>query len=168
MLSREALSELIGIVSAIEELASSGELKGVVLLSPDLDVDVFRSQANDIGELPQPFVIFGSSRDRILGLSARLSGADERLGNLEDLSKVADLEVTYYDTAAFNVGDGHFNAGTSPALLALLSGILGIDLAFRTDARARVGLFQGLVLTVRNATEVVLAPVGAIGEARGR
>ena len=31
-------------------------------------------------------------------------------------------------------------------------------------ARARVGLLPGLVLTVRNATEIVLKPVGAIGE----
>jgi len=147
---------------------SLSRIKGVVLISPDLDVDVFRSQAKDIGVLPQPFVIFGSSRDRILGLSATLSGAQERLGNLEDLTKVADLKVTYYDTAAFNVGDGHFNASASPALLALLGGILGIDLAFRSDARARVGLLQGLVLTVRNATEIVLAPVEAIGEARVR
>lgn len=143
-------------------------IKGVVLISPDLDVDVFRSQALDIGELPQPFVIFGSSKDRVLNLSATLSGAAERLGNLADLSKIADLKVTYYDTAAFDIGAGHFNAGTSPALLRLLGGILGIDAAFRSDARARVGLLQGLVLTVRNATEIVLAPVGAIGEGSGK
>ncbi len=143
-------------------------IKGVVLISPDLDVDVFRSLALEIGVLPQPFVIFGSSKDRVLSLSATISGAEERLGNLDDLSKIADLKVTYYDTAAFDVGAGHFNAGTSPAVLSLFSGILGIDAAFRSDARARVGLFQGLVLTVRNATEIVLAPVGAIGERRGK
>ncbi len=143
-------------------------VRGVVLLSPDLDVDVFRSQALEIGELPQPFVIFGSSKDRILNLSATISGSEERLGNLADLSRIADLKVTYYDTAAFDVGAGHFNAGTSPALLSLFGGILGIDAAFRRDARSRVGLFQGLVLTVRNATEIVLAPVAAISEARGK
>lgn len=143
-------------------------IKGVVLISPDLDVDVFRSQALEIGTLPQPFVIFGSSKDRILNLSATISGSQERLGNLDDLSKIADLKVTYYDTAAFEVGAGHFNAGSSPALLSLFSGILGIDAAFRSDERSRVGLFQGLVLTVRNATEIVLAPVAAIGEARGK
>lgn len=141
-------------------------IKGVVLISPDLDVDLFRSQAIEIGTLPQPFVIFGSSKDRLLNLSATVSGAPQRLGNLNDLSKIADLKVTYYDTAAFSEGAGHFNAGTNPALLRLFSGILGIDAAFRQDARARVGLFQGLVLTVRNATEIVLAPVGAIGEAQ--
>ncbi|MGL4237483.1 alpha/beta hydrolase [Tabrizicola sp.] len=139
---------------------------GVVLISPDLDLDVFRSQARDIGELPQPFVVFGSKRDRVLGLSARISGTGERLGNLDDISKIADLKVTYLDTTAFDIGDGHLNLGQNPALLALFAGIVGIDEAFRADARARVGLFPGLVLTVRNATEIVLAPVGAIGDTR--
>lgn len=140
-------------------------IKGVVLISPDLDVDVFRSQAIEIGVLPEPFVIFGSKGDRVLNLSARLSGAPERLGNLNDLSRIADLKVTYYDTEAFDVGSGHFNVGTNPALLQLLGGITGVDSAFRQDARSRVGLLPGLVLTVRNATEIILAPVGAIGEA---
>ncbi|AZL59280.1 alpha/beta fold hydrolase [Tabrizicola piscis] len=139
-------------------------IKGVVLISPDLDVDLFRSIALDIGTLPQPFVIFGSSKDRILNLSATISGAPERLGNLEDLTKIQDLKVTYIDTAAYDVGAGHFNLGTNPTLISLFSGIIGIDAALRADERSRVGLFQGLVLTVRNATEIVLAPVGAIGE----
>lgn len=139
-------------------------IKGVVLISPDLDVDVFRSQAQEIGKLPEPFVIFGSTKDRVLGLSARISGSADRLGNLEDMSRISDLKVTYFDTAAFDIGAGHFNAGTSPALLSLLSGILGIDAAFRSDARSRVGLLQGLVLTVRRTTEIILAPVGAIAE----
>jgi esterase/lipase superfamily enzyme len=138
---------------------------GVVLISPDLDVDVFRSLALEIGELPQPFVIFGSSRDRILGLSARVSGSGERLGNLKDLSRIADQKVVYLDTAAYDFGSGHLNLGTNPALLSLFAGILDIDAAFRADAKSRVGLLPGIVLTVRNATEIVLAPVGALGEA---
>ena len=141
-------------------------INGVVLISPDLDVDVFRSQARDIGVLPQPFVIFGSEADRVLNLSARLSGSQDRLGSLRDLSKIADLKVTYFDTAAFDVGIGHFNVGTSPALLRLFGGILGIDSAFRADARSRVGLLPGLVLTVRNATEIVLRPVEVIVDGR--
>jgi esterase/lipase superfamily enzyme len=139
---------------------------GVVLISPDLDLDVFRSQARDIGELPQPFFVFGSARDRVLGLSARISGSGERLGNLEDISTIADLQVTYLDTAAFDVGAGHLNLGENPALLKLFGGIVGIDAAFRADTQSRVGLLPGLVLTVRNATEIILAPVGAIADTR--
>jgi esterase/lipase superfamily enzyme len=148
-----------------ENSGALSRIKGVVLISPDLDVDVFRSQAIEIGVLPDPFIIFGSRGDKVLNISAKLSGEPERLGNLSDLSRIADLKVTYFDTEAFDVGSGHFNAGTNPALLQLLSGITGVDSAFRADARSRVGLLSGLVLTVRNATEIVLAPVGAIGEA---
>jgi esterase/lipase superfamily enzyme len=118
--------------------------------------------------LPQPFVIFGSSRDRVLNISATISGGGDRLGNIDGVAKIADLKVTYLDTTAFNPGTGHLNLGENPALLKLFGGIVGIDEAFRADARSRVGLLPGLVLTVRNATEVVLAPVGAIADAQTR
>lgn len=133
---------------------------GVILIAPDVAVDVFRAQARDIGDLPQPFLIFGSSRDRVLGISATIAGSEGRLGSLDSLEQIADLPVTYLDTAAFNVGAGHLNLGENPALLKLLGGILGIDAAFRADARSRVGLLPGLVLTVRSATEVILVPSG--------
>ncbi|MBL9054497.1 MAG: alpha/beta fold hydrolase [Tabrizicola sp.] len=133
-------------------------IAGVVLIAPDLDVDVFRAQAAEIGDLPQPFVIFGSSRDRVLGVSARIAGSKGRLGNLPSVDVVADLPVTYLDTAAYNVGVGHLNLGENPALLKLFGGLIGIDQAFREDARERVGLLPGLILTVRSATEVILTP----------
>lgn len=139
-------------------------IKGVVLISPDLDLDVFRAQAKDIGKLPEPFVIFGSSRDRVLNVSATLSGTGDRLGNIDDVAKIADLNVIYLDTAAYTTGTGHLNIGENPALLKLFGGLVGIADAFTADARARVGLLPGLVLTVRNATEIVLTPVGAIAE----
>lgn len=139
-------------------------VRSVVLIQPDIDVDVFRSQARDIGTLPQPFVIFGSSADQVLNLSARISGAPERLGNLSDISRIADLDVTYVDTKNFSAGSGHMNLATSPALISLFGGIEDIDKAFTSDEKGRVGLFPGIVLTVRNATEVVLAPVVAIGD----
>jgi len=137
----------------------TGRLGGVILLSPDLDVDLFRSQARGMGGLPQPFVIFGSSKDSVLNISAKLSGAPDRLGNLKDLSVIEDLEVTYLDTAAFDVGGGHFNVGKSPALIQILGGIATVDAAFRAEAAARIGLLPGVVLTLRNATGIILAPV---------
>ncbi len=137
-------------------------LGGVILISPDLDVDLFRAQARSMGGLPQPFLIFGSAKDTILNLSSRIAGSPERLGNLTDLSKIADLEVTYLDTAAFDEGSGHFNLGTSPALIQLLGGIANLDAAFQAEAAGRVGLLPGVVLTVQNATKVILSPVEAV------
>jgi esterase/lipase superfamily enzyme len=139
---------------------------GVVLISPDIDVDVFRAQAKAIPVLPQPFVIFSSERDRILKLSARLTGEADRLGTLRDLTRVDDLPITFLDTAAFNQGAGHFNLGNSPSLLRLMDGILSVDRAFDADRATRTGLLPGVVLTVQNATQIILRPVADIGTAR--
>ena len=161
-------------MEAMRQIAIRGDklllakIAGVILISPDLDVDVFRSQAQTIGALPQPFLIFGSNRDRLLNLSAVLTGEPERLGNLTDLTRVADLKVTYLDVTAINGGAGHFAVGNSPALISLLDRIGEVDAAFETDSRSRVGLLPGVVLTVQSATRIVLAPVTAIAYEVGR
>lgn len=132
---------------------------GVLLISPDIDIDVFHAQARAIGKLPQPFVIFASRRDRALQLSARLTGQRDRLGNLSDVSEVSDLEVTVVDVAAFNVGGGHFNVGKSPALIQILGRIGDINAAYDRDQTGRTGLLPGVALTVQNATKIILSPV---------
>lgn len=137
-------------------------LGGVILISPDIDVDVFRAQARAVGQLPQPFLIFGSPRDRILNLSARLTGQSERLGNLQDLSRLADLRVTYLDTGAFAEGAGHFTVATSPLLIRLLGRIGALNAALAAERAGRTGLLPGVVLTVQNVTSVVLSPVAGI------
>jgi esterase/lipase superfamily enzyme len=156
------------LMESLRQLAIRGDTRtldrigGVVLISPDLDVDLFRSQALTLESLPQPFLIFGSDRDRILGLSARLTGEPERLGNLTDIGRLADLEVTYLESGAFSEGAGHFDLGNSPALIGLMSRIDDVDQALERDRTGRNGLLPGIVLTVRNATEIVLSPVTAI------
>jgi len=138
-------------------------LSGVILISPDIDVDLFRAQAKSIGELPQPFVIFGSNRDRLLRISAGLTGQRERLGSLSDLSQVADLKVTFLDVSAFASGAAHFTMGDSPALILLMQRISEIEGAFEADRAARVGLLPGVVMTVQSATQVVLKPIATVG-----
>lgn len=140
-----------------------GRLAGVVLISPDIDVDVFRLQALAIGKLPQPFVIFGSDRDKVLKFSARLTGQSERLGSISDVTRLADLDVTFLDVSAFAAGDKHFAAAESPALILLLSRIGDINSAFEQDRVSRIGLIPGAVLTVQNATQIILRPIGALG-----
>lgn len=138
-------------------------LSGVILISPDIDVDLFRAQAKSIGELPQPFVIFGSNRDKLLRISAGLTGQRERLGSLSDLSQVADLKVTFLDVSAFASGAAHFTMGDSPALILLMQRISEIEGAFEADRAARVGLLPGVVMTVQSATQVVLKPIATVG-----
>lgn len=138
-------------------------ISGVVLISPDIDVDLFRRQAARIGPLPQPFVIFTSKKDRALLLSARLSGKHERLGNMKDVTEVADLEVTVLDVTKFSQGPGgHFTAATSPALIQILKQMKNVDQSFRNDPAGRTDVVSGTLLTVQQATKIILSPVATM------
>lgn len=156
-LSMEALRDI-----ALKDGRIMPQMRGVVLISPDIDVEVFRAQAKEIGTLPQPFLIFGSDRDRVLRLSALITGQSGRLGSLDSVDQLSDLEVTYLDVGAFAKGGGHFVPGTSPALIKLLGRIGEVDQAFGNDAAGRVGLLPGVILTARSATRVILSPVSEI------
>lgn len=77
-------------------------LSGVILLSADIDIEVFKSQACRIPMLPQPFFIFTSANDRIRRLSALLTGKTDRLGNIANAEPVSEFKVTVVDVAAFS------------------------------------------------------------------
>lgn len=140
------------------------KLNGVILMSPDVDLDVFKSQARRIGKLPQPFVVLTSNRDGALALSARLAGETSRLGNLQDPKELAGLDVTLVETGKYTDGSAHFPAATSPALIRLLSSSNEIASALGADDRSRVGILPGAVLTVQGVTQKVLDPVVRFGE----
>ena len=137
---------------------------GVMLISPDIDIDVFRSQARRIERLPQPFFIFSSQRDRALRLSAQLTGQQARLGNTADIDALAEFEVTVIDLSAFSSGPGlnHFTLGTSSALVQVLNQAAQVNDAFATDGAGTTGLLPGTILTVQNATQVILSAPGQI------
>lgn len=157
-LTMEALRQL--------SIAQRGDLldriAGVVLLAPDIDVDLFRAQTRRIGELPQPFLIFTSQRDRALQLSARLTGRDDRLGNLNNISAVADAPVTVLEVGAFSEGVGHFTPASSAALMPILRRMDELGTALGREPTGRLGLAQGTVLSVQSATQIILSPVEAL------
>jgi esterase/lipase superfamily enzyme len=151
------------VMEALRQMALSRDpafdrIGGVVLIAPDIDVDLFRQQASAIDRLPQPFLIVISQRDRVLTLSARLTGETSRLGNLQSGESVADLPVTLVDVTAFGSGDGHFTLASSPALIGLLRQLGAVNLALNQGATARLPLLPGALLTLQNASEVILTP----------
>lgn len=156
LLSMETLRQI--------EIATPGwsehALGGVVLISPDISVDVFRGQASRFAALPQPFAIFTSRKDPALRLSAQVNGVTERLGNLRSADPIEDLPVTVIDVTGFSnrSRDKHFVAGTSPALISILSQSVDLEDAFRTDASGRAGILPGTALTLNKATQVILSP----------
>ena len=122
-------------------------LSAVVLVSPDLDVDVFRSQMSRLSGVPNPFVIFVSRRDGILRLSSRLRGTspDDRLGSIDDIERVMDLPIEVIDTTAFadNAGSAHFITATSPALISMIRRARAVSEMFEEDETSLGSVLTG-------------------------
>ncbi|WP_122074441.1 alpha/beta hydrolase [Pseudophaeobacter sp. EL27] len=131
---------------------SEQSLAGVILLSPDLDLDVFRSQLQQFQKVPEPFVVFVSRKDTILNISRRIRGTHsrERLGSLSSIDAVSDLPIEIIDTTAFaeNAGSGHFVTATSPTFLALLNEAQATEDAFDTRPQVVAEFTEILPTTV--------------------
>lgn len=118
MLSMEALRQI--------EIGQPGwshrNLAGVVLIAPDIDIDVFLSQLESFERLPQPFVVFVSNQDRALELSGVINGRTQRLGRASDIEELRDYPILVIDISEFASGRGadHFTVGSSPELIEFL------------------------------------------------
>jgi esterase/lipase superfamily enzyme len=100
----------------------------------------------------------------VLAVSALLTGQHARLGHVDDVGELADLDVTLVDVSAFSTGMGHFTLGDSPSLIAITGAIGDINAAFGRDPAARPGLLPGTVMTVRQATQIVLSPLDRLSQ----
>ncbi|MGJ8582879.1 MAG: alpha/beta hydrolase [Marinosulfonomonas sp.] len=139
-------------------------VNALILISPDIDVNVFKSQANRISKLPEPFIIFVSQKDRALGLSSLISGEKERVGNIQDISELGDYDIAVVDVTEFSKGLGHNTVADTPELIELFAQLEEFAGAFSTEGNGRVTLVDTVALTVRSATKIVLTPVEAITE----
>lgn len=120
-------------------------INAVALMSPDIDPDVFRSQADGIGDLPDPFLIFTSRQDRALSLAGLITGRKPRLGGITGPEAVEGLDVKVIDFTALGDGEGlnHSIPATSPAAIGVLKGMI-------EQARGDVPAFRDyMVLTAQ-------------------
>ena len=121
------------VMETLRQAAISGDrtllnrVNGVVLMSPDIDPDVFRHQAESIGTLPQPFMLFVSRQDRALSFSSLLTGRKPRLGTIEHPNQIQGVEgVRVIDFTALADGNdlNHSVPVTSPAAISVLKGLI--------------------------------------------
>ena len=154
------IMETLRQIELVEPGWSKRTLGGVILISPDIDVDLFKIEASRFAALPEPFAIFVSQKDRALQLSARVNGSSNRLGTLSDPTELAEFPITLIDVSEYSTraSAGHFTVGTSPALIAILGRSAELDQAFQRDRAGRSNLLQGTVITVQNATQLILSP----------
>jgi esterase/lipase superfamily enzyme len=99
-----------------------GKIGEVILASPDIDVDVFKSQMRRLGQPVKPYHLLVSRDDRALSLSQRLSGNRPRIGNFADDGEIAQLGIIVYDATAVKSQDRlhHAKFAQAPQIVQLL------------------------------------------------
>lgn len=128
------------------EIADPGwvhrNIDGMAFVSPDIDIQVFASQAERLQSLPKATVVFVSDQDKVLLLSSKISGTTKRLGNTTNLPVTTQGEITVVDVSSL-AGDarsGHFIPAASPTAIQLISnGPAFVDFFPRDGLGRRVG-----------------------------
>lgn len=123
---------------------TTGRLENVMLASPDIDMDVFRSQLEVLDRKDRNFTVFVSSDDKALGFSQWISGGVPRVGAADaralealgvtviDLSKIGETSSVNHTKFAGSAGvvqvignslkEDNYNDGqNSPMLLEMLA-----------------------------------------------
>lgn len=111
-----------------------GKLGDVILASPDIDVDVFKSQMRRYGKPNRPFFLLLSTDDRALKLSSMLAG-NKRVGDFGDPALLAELGVIAVDLSHEKGGDSlnHTKFADNPTLIKLLGQRLREDDGYASD-----------------------------------
>ena len=121
-LAVEALRQM-----AIRDGRVARKIQNVILASPDLDVDVFGRQIAAIGKSKPNITLFVSRDDRALGLSRRISGNVDRLGQINPTqepyrTQFENAGITVIDLTKLQSGDklNHGKFAESPEVVRLI------------------------------------------------
>ena len=138
--------------------ATLGKINAVILISADLDIDVFRMQAPPVLAAGVPIVLLTTDDDLALSISAKMRGQGDRVGDIRNPSELGGLEIPVFDFSNVQAGGTlkHFKIGSSPEVLDFL----------KTLNQSGAGLFTGAVAgqvvnvggaTITGATGIILS-----------
>lgn len=96
-----------------------GRIGAVVLISADIEVDVFRKQAPPVLARGIPIYLLISDKDKALEISALLRGEKDRVGSIRSPAELGGLDVTVIDLTNVASVDamGHLKEAESPAVI---------------------------------------------------
>lgn len=115
------------VVETLRQLSITGQQKvlnrigGVILVSPDIDLDLFEAQHERIDPLPSPFVVMTSESDYALRFSSLLTAQPERLGSARDRDRLEALDLLVLDLSGLPNARNHFLAATSPVVIDIVT-----------------------------------------------
>jgi esterase/lipase superfamily enzyme len=146
----------------------NGKLSEVILASPDLDVNVFRTQLEVIGKLPRPMTVLVSGDDSALAVSTKLAGGVDRAGRVtaNDARAIAAAEkydLRIVDLTAVDDGEGnnHSKYSKSAPVIAAIGNRLKDDGA---NSQAQVGVVTAVTNignSLLQAPAAIVAPAAA-------
>lgn len=161
---------------AIRNGGLPAKFKNVMLAAPDVDVDVFRSQIEDMGKRQARFTLFVSRDDRALAFSRRVWGDIPRLGSIdpEGHPYKQELEangITVIDLTKVKAGDGlhHSKFAESPEVVRLIGARISEGQTL-TDSRMGLGDHliagtTGVATAAGSAAGLVLAvPIAVVDQ----
>ncbi len=171
-LTLEALRQM-----AIRNDRLPAKFKNVMLAAPDVDVDVFRSQIEDMGDKHPQFTLFVSQDDRALAFSRRVWGDIPRLGSIDPeqapyKQELADNDITVIDLTKVKAGDSmhHGKFAESPQVVQLIGARISEGQTL-TDSKMGLGDHliagtTGAAVAAGNAAGLILAaPVAIVDQA---
>lgn len=94
----------------------------LVLASPDIDIDVFRSQMDSLSHQPEPMVVFVAQDDGALRLSQKIRGGHPRVGEGLNIPELQDMGIAVIDLSDVDLGEGsqHSAFASSPTLISVM------------------------------------------------
>ncbi len=146
-----------------------GRLGDVILASPDVDVDVFKSQMRRYGTPDKPFFVMLSDDDRALNVSGLIAGNRPRLGKYDDAADIAAYGLVVVNVSDVKAGDmaNHTKFADNPVLVTMIGERLrdGDDLRHeQNELAAHIDqVARGIGQTTFSAASIVVtAPVALV------
>lgn len=142
------------------------KIKNVMLAAPDVDVDVFRSVFNEIGDKRPNFTMFVSQDDKALKVSKRVWGGVPRIGQVDPTqepyrSEFERNKITVVDLTRLDTSDplNHGKFAASPLVVQSIGARLAQGQAM-TDSR--VGFGEHIVQLTTDAASTVGTAAGLV------
>jgi esterase/lipase superfamily enzyme len=139
--------------------ATLSRINAVILISADLEIDLFRRQAPPVLAAGIPIYLLVSDDDRALRLSAFIRGEKRRVGSVRSAAELGGLDVSVVDLSAIGSDDAarHLKVGSSPEVIALVQQIRNSGVSIFDDGQ-KTGLLDGSAAILQGATGAILRP----------
>lgn len=161
----QVLMETLHQMAVRGDASAFRKIRDVVLLSPDVNVDLFDAQLREIARYNLPIYIVVSGKDEALQISSRLRGERARLGALrQNPWEAAGYNVRLIDLTDVGGGDPlrHFSAGSSPSVIALVKGLNETGVPILNDSDGNSGFFSDSLDILDQGANQILHPLGGL------